>query len=445
MNPLLDPSLILAEALDAAAPEQALDRYPEQREALAPLLTAALELRALPEVAPSTEFQRTARARLLHKLPARPAERLNAAAPLTALHALWQSLFEARDSEHLRDAKDTRRPALRWILIGVLIATLVGAGVTTVAAESALPGQTLYPVKRWVEDARVAFALTSNEAAALRLSFAARRLNEAAALAQTGQAEAVAEVLAAYTVELAQARRDWSASPGGVDAEALRAALAEQSVQLEHLASQRTAQGLAALVEARNAWQEAAAALEAAGQPPAATSRTPTGTPTPTPTPTGSAAPTLISTGKPTLAITPPPTENRLINCVPPTWPTQVARPIGLPTCAPGTPPPLIRRATELPATLTALPTRLPATLTARPPIPTRLQPTLTALPTSLPATLTALPTRFVLPSDLPATLTALPDIAATLTTLPPLPNWQATPPAALPTPGLPPVRPPRP
>jgi hypothetical protein len=435
MKPSLDPALILAEALDADAPEQALDRYPEQRQALAPLLAAALELRALPEAAPSGEFRRTARARLLAKLPARPSDRLNSLAPLSALGRLWQNLFQAR------------RPAFQWIVAGLLAVVVIGAGATSVAAESALPGETLYPVKRWMESAQVALTLNSTEAASLRLRFAARRLNEAAVLAQADQAEAAGEALADYGLELAQAQRHWGSAASNADAAALRAALAEQAALIEQLESRTSFRNLAALAEARNALREAAAALDNVRQPPLTTA---SGTPTPTRslTPTGTStrtpAPTITSTWPPTPASTLPPTGNWIVNCVPQPWPTSVAAPAGLPTCAPGTPP--ARWTTDLPATLTALPTSLPATLTARPPLPTRLQATLTALPTNLPATLTALPTRFALPTNLPATLTALPDdFAGTLTALPPRPNLQATPPPVGPTLVLPPIRQPRP
>lgn len=423
MSLSLDPSLILAEALDAPTPEQSLDRYPEHREALAPLLAAALELRMLPDAAPSGEFRSTARARLLAKLPARPAVSLNTLTPLAALSGWWQTLFP------------TRRPTLNWVVAGVLALMVVGAGVTTAAAESALPGQALYPVKRWVESARVALTANSSEAEALRLSFAARRLSEAAALAQAAQPEAVAETLAAYAAELGEAQRNWRTPPAQA-----AALLAEQAALLEQLESQPVARNLRALAEARSALREARAALEEVGQPPLTTASR-------TPTPTGTPVPTFTASSAPTLTASPVPTQHRLINCVPQPWPSTLPAPTGLPTCAPGTLP--AQRATTLPATLTALPTSLPATLTARPPLPTRIQATLTALPTNLPATLTALPTRLALPTDLPATLTALPgDLSGTLTALPPRrPDWQSTPPAGLPTLVLPPQppRPPRP
>jgi hypothetical protein len=66
--------------------------------------------------------------------------------------------------------------ALRYVAAACLIVILVAAG-TARASASSLPGDTLYPVKRAIEDARLAFASSGGEAS-LRVEFAGRRMDE---------------------------------------------------------------------------------------------------------------------------------------------------------------------------------------------------------------------------------------------------------------------------
>jgi hypothetical protein len=72
------------------------------------------------------------------------------------------------------------------------------------ASEEALPGDPLYPLKRGIERARIAFSQTSEGDAALLLEFADERLREAEALARAGTSAAIGEALRGYDEALEQ-------------------------------------------------------------------------------------------------------------------------------------------------------------------------------------------------------------------------------------------------
>ena len=82
-----------------------------------------------------------------------------------------------------------RRPAL-YALATLLVVSLIGSGVVY-AAEGALPGDVLYPVKvSVVEPIKGAFAVSPAAKAKWNTELAARRLDEASALAARGELDA---------------------------------------------------------------------------------------------------------------------------------------------------------------------------------------------------------------------------------------------------------------
>ncbi len=78
---------------------------------------------------------------------------------------------------------------LTSVLLAVALLLLFsgGAGVTALAARSALPGDALYPVKTSLEDTRVTFTNSSARQVDLQLEYAQRRLNEIEALIAQGR------------------------------------------------------------------------------------------------------------------------------------------------------------------------------------------------------------------------------------------------------------------
>ena len=164
--------------------EECLREYPDQAEELRPLLAAAeMAHRNLAPAAPTEAFRSSA----------------------------WKRLAgHSRDRPALRPVSVTRRRRLAWrpayTLASMLIAVALLAGTVGVAYASgeALPGDSLYGVKRGLE--REALALTASNAGDTRLllQFADRRLGEADELLQRGRTADVAQALDGYETAIAE-------------------------------------------------------------------------------------------------------------------------------------------------------------------------------------------------------------------------------------------------
>lgn len=179
-----DISLILAESLEAlnhgATLENVLACHPEHRAELERLLQTARTLQAAPAVAASPSFKKLARTRLLRKLTSRESKRFSLIDLLRPLQ---------------------RQGALSFALALVLI--LVITGGTVIASGNSLPGDSLYGVKRGVENMRA--AVSPNDPA-LHLEFANQRLIEARTQLQMGKMEGAAQSLKEYENELKLAK-----------------------------------------------------------------------------------------------------------------------------------------------------------------------------------------------------------------------------------------------
>lgn len=86
------------------------------------------------------------------------------------------------------------------LLVGVLV--FGGVGITGAAAQSALPGDTLYSVKSTIERTRLSFAQDAGQRAELRLGFAEQRLQEIEALIAEGRFQEVGEAALAFEADL---------------------------------------------------------------------------------------------------------------------------------------------------------------------------------------------------------------------------------------------------
>jgi hypothetical protein len=166
------PARILAQCLDAIESgettlEECKTRYPQYREELMPLLRMAATLRDEPSMGPRPSFRRTARQRLLAKLPPRaPVQRGIARWPV------WQSL--------------PRRATAAWAVVLASLAVLLCSGGIVFAADRTLPGDALYPVKTTVEEARLWIAHGDRDAH-LSLQFAETRIQEIKYLGVAGR------------------------------------------------------------------------------------------------------------------------------------------------------------------------------------------------------------------------------------------------------------------
>ncbi len=147
------------------------------------LLELVGALRALPEVSARPEFVADLRARLMAEAE-------------TALHPADVSRLQL-------PARHSRRERR----IAALVGGLVIAGATTsvaVASQSALPGESLYPIKRAIESAQGGLAFGEASRGSRELASAANRLDEVSAMMAhpgVGTDEQVASTLDAFTAQ----------------------------------------------------------------------------------------------------------------------------------------------------------------------------------------------------------------------------------------------------
>ena len=152
----------------------------------AQLLTVVDTLRDVPPVQPRTAFTADLRERLM-------AEAATALAP--------------RPEDRLK--LPPRRPA-RQRRVATAVGGLAIVGATTtmaMAAQSALPGDTLYPLKRAIENAHTGISVGDSEKGATMLANASGRLDEASALSHEGHSDdaAIADTLATFTQQTTMA------------------------------------------------------------------------------------------------------------------------------------------------------------------------------------------------------------------------------------------------
>lgn len=118
----------------------------------------ALETAATPQVEPNPHFKASARKRILNSLPGTSPDQL----------------------EHKQAHVYHKRTAVR--LVAVFAAFVIALSGVAAASSGSLPGDTLYPVKRAVEQGRVLMARNDESRAGVYADLADRRLTETEAL-----------------------------------------------------------------------------------------------------------------------------------------------------------------------------------------------------------------------------------------------------------------------
>lgn len=205
---------------------------PDDVRALAEL--AGRVQRALDVQGPTESFAAITEARLLNLLRSqRPAARRSAAPRAPRRSWAW-------------------RPALAGL--AVVVALLAAGTGAAYAAEGALPGEALYPVKRGIERVRLALSNTPQDETELMTLFAGRRLGEAHALIAAGLPDEALRALAEYESSVDALL----ALAGGLPAEAAGPALQQLDEQLnrhdeilEQVGAQLPEQARDALEQAR--------------------------------------------------------------------------------------------------------------------------------------------------------------------------------------------------
>ncbi len=136
------------------------------------------------------------------------------------LMAEAEGLAAVRASRQVRDGAGTRRaPRVltlgrgRRIVAGTVATVLIGGSAAAVASSTAMPGDLLYPVKRGLEEARLATATSDLARGDTELALARTRLEEAEVLASRDGRPGAYEELDEVTVErLAEAVGDFGTS-----------------------------------------------------------------------------------------------------------------------------------------------------------------------------------------------------------------------------------------
>jgi len=156
----------------------------------ADLLEVVGALRAAPAPEPDPAFVLSLRERLVQE-----------ARTVLAAAAVERAAVDER--LRLRPAGSRTRRRNRRLAAGISGVILVGAsGTMAVAAQSALPGDPLYSLKRGIESAHAQFTFDRAARGRVLLDSASTRLDEVAELSRTGgSAETVSQTLDAFTQE----------------------------------------------------------------------------------------------------------------------------------------------------------------------------------------------------------------------------------------------------
>ena len=195
-NRILDECLdrVLAEGESV---EACLHRYPDQTTELAPLLHLALESKTTLGFTPAAAAK--VRARLL----------LQAA-------IARQKMRRERRWRWPRLPRMTGAPRWAMSTAAVVVLMAVGGSGIVAASSDSMPDQTLYPIKRAVEEARLVLTFSNDSKAQLHARFADRRVNEIAVLSRKGKSHRVEGLTADLDRHLRRVQR--SAVPGAVPA-----------------------------------------------------------------------------------------------------------------------------------------------------------------------------------------------------------------------------------
>ncbi len=166
--------------------DSVLAEVPDQAVALRPELEAAIWLASLrPALDPRPGFMAASRRRLVSQIgQKRPPV-------LSPVHRLAQ-FFQ-------------KRLVFQFSMGILLVIVLLTGNILTAAAQQAIPGDVLYPLKTFGEDARLTFSFTPASQARLRLEFARRRISEVEALALEGRYQAASTTLAGFDRQVSQA------------------------------------------------------------------------------------------------------------------------------------------------------------------------------------------------------------------------------------------------
>ncbi len=387
--------------------EDCLADYPQQAEALRPLLVLSLEIRDLPPPQARPQAVQAGRQKMLAAL---------AAKKQAQAVSFWSLL---RYTKRLAAALNVKY-ALRFVLSVLVITFVVGTPILLVASADSLPGDTFYPIKRFSEKVRLVLTLSDQARQNLEEQFAQERRQETEAVLKMER-----RVIVEFKGQLQVIQN------GNWLVEGLWIQVTDETV------IQGTPElGAIINVKARSLSGGRLQALRIIVQ----------ASPAP--------SPTAIATATATAVTRVEPTETRPLVVLPTqTWtllpPTGVPLPSHTPRPPSPFPSPTLTQ-TPSPSATPRQPTKVPSTtLTVEPSLTPTIWPTPTVTATATPTPTATSTGTLLLPTQTPVTPTATPTVTATPTPVPtsptstPLPTSTPTfSPTATPVPATPTLSP---
>ena len=172
LDRVIDECLSRVQAGDETV-QDCVQAYPELKDVLEPMLALAFRVNeTLAPEKPDEQYVRNAKLRILNRVK-------------VSVTSNSSKSVQSRRAPHI----DFRRRRWSTVIAGVVIAAMLfGSGIgLRQASASALPGDSLYPVKRAGEEIQLAFSFSTDGDMALLYDFAESRLEEAQTLSEEGR------------------------------------------------------------------------------------------------------------------------------------------------------------------------------------------------------------------------------------------------------------------
>lgn len=177
---ILDQCLTLIQAGKATIAD-CLQAYPEHAAYLEPLLITAIEVQSeLSPKSPDESYIDTTRIRILNQL---------------------QMLHKGADVGEVKPSRiriRLARPALALLSLALVLMILTSSIGVVSASANALPGDTLYPVKRSIEELQLFFTTQPTKDAELLLAFTAERVQEIEDMMNTDPTQDLSSAILEY-------------------------------------------------------------------------------------------------------------------------------------------------------------------------------------------------------------------------------------------------------
>ncbi len=166
----LEESLALLQS--GSSVDECMQRFPQYAEELRPLLETAGAVSAVRLAAPDASAIRRSRERMLQEADKKFARQAVSISPFSRYVGRFVNLLTKKET---LDMKTTTRFAFTVAMLAVFVISGIGVNL---ASANALPGDTLYPAKRFFEKARLTLTVDSEERVEVERQLQERRREE---------------------------------------------------------------------------------------------------------------------------------------------------------------------------------------------------------------------------------------------------------------------------